>query len=76
MANWEVKYILPEYGTKYFYGEIKADNQVAPNKQTQKGDYVFNLCVFDKAPTNCNPGALNSDALYSNRIYQVTVRVK
>ena len=28
MAKWEVKYILPEYGTKYFYGEIEADSQV------------------------------------------------
>ena len=28
MAKWEVKYILPEYGTKYFYGEVEASSQV------------------------------------------------
>ena len=32
MAKWEVKYILPEYGTKYFYGEIEAINQVEAGK--------------------------------------------
>jgi len=35
MANWEVKYILPEYGTKYFYGEVQADNQVEAAKLFQ-----------------------------------------
>jgi len=35
MANWEVKYILPEHGTKYFYGEIKADTQVEAVKLFQ-----------------------------------------
>jgi len=32
MASWEVKYILPHYGTKYFYHEVEAKDQVEAAK--------------------------------------------
>jgi hypothetical protein len=35
MAKYEVKYILPEYGTKYFYSEIEANNQVEAGRLFQ-----------------------------------------
>jgi len=54
---------------------IKAQNNVQQNIPTPPGDYVFNICVFDGAPQYCSPDLLQSDVLYTNRIYQVTVRI-
>ncbi|RLE47495.1 hypothetical protein DRJ25_02245 [Candidatus Woesearchaeota archaeon] len=40
----------------------------------EKGDYVFNVCVFDKAvPDDCASASLSD--VYTNRKYQVVVRL-
>jgi hypothetical protein len=63
---------------------IKADTSMASNVATQKGDYVFNICVYDAPPDiNGNPPVpctvqqygLDSGRFYTKKIYQVTVRV-
>jgi len=35
MANssWQIKYIMPEYGTHYFYHEIVAESSIEAEKQ-------------------------------------------
>jgi len=40
---------------------------------TRKGDYVFNVCVFEGTPADCTLGQINN--VYTRKIYQVTVRV-
>ena len=51
---------------------IKADTSIGTGT-TQKGDYVFNVCVFEGAPADCTLGQINN--VYTRKIYQVTVRV-
>lgn len=42
------------------------------------GDYVFNVCVFHQDPVPCTVSSYRADPgkFYSERIYQVTVRIK
>ena len=63
---------------------LKVDLSTAPGVSTAKGDYVFNVCVYNapltaynEAPAPCNVGQykLNSEAFYSGKVYQVTVKV-
>ncbi len=63
---------------------IKADLNVEPKKATPKGDYVFNVCVYDEPlrpdntpPAECSAAQFrtNSEVYYTGKIYQVTVRV-
>jgi len=57
---------------------IKADVNSAQGVATQKGDYVFNVCVYDQQATMpCTIESYRSNvaAFYSGKIYQVTVRV-
>lgn len=55
---------------------VKAGNQVTPSKGTPLGDYVFDVCIFSGDNLGyCDNSLLGSDNLYSNRIYQLTVRV-
>jgi len=51
---------------------IKADTNIGPGT-TRKGDYVFNVCVFEGEPRDCTLGQINN--VYTRKIYQVTVRV-
>ena len=63
---------------------FKADVNMAPSRPTTRGDYVFNVCVYNKpldssggpfAP--CNLGQFKNDpkVFYTQKIYQVTIRV-
>ena len=57
---------------------IKADVNTALGVATQKGDYVFNVCVYDSssvAPCSLDAYKTNVAAFYSAKIYQVVVRV-
>lgn len=63
---------------------VKVDLSIAPGISTPKGDYVFNVCVYDapltaynEAPAPCDIGQfrINSEAFYTGKIYQVTVKV-
>jgi len=53
---------------------IKADTNMAESATTRKGDYIFNVCVWDSpVPQNCDRTQL--DNVYTGKIYQVTMRV-
>lgn len=53
---------------------IQSRNRVSEQRSTAKGDYVFNLCIYDGGDySSCSPDMLGE--VYSNRIYQLTVRV-
>lgn len=52
---------------------IMAANEVAQGITTPKGDYVFNVCVWQGPSQDCDVSML--DQVYSKRIYQVTLRV-
>ncbi len=53
---------------------VKVDTHMAENQITLKGDYVFNVCIFDSpSPGICSLN--NLGAVFTNRIYQFTVRV-
>ncbi len=63
---------------------IKADLNVAPNRPATAGDYIFNVCVYDtmldvngQPPSLCDIGQyqVNSQAFYTGKIYQVTVKI-
>ncbi len=63
---------------------LKADVSTAPGVSTQKGDYVFNMCVYKQplrsdgnpyAPCNKDQFQTNADAFYTKKIYQIVVRV-
>ncbi len=63
---------------------IKADLNIAQGAPTPKGDYVFNICVYDSGlrpdntpPSECSTGQYKNDptVFYTAKIYQVTVRV-
>lgn len=55
---------------------IKTDNKISTQRQTPKGDYTFNLCIFDGSPAQyCDTSLMATDVLYSDKIYQLTVRV-
>jgi len=53
---------------------VRADTNVGQSGATQKGDYVFNVCVWDsQAPQPCAKNRLND--VYTGKIYQITARV-
>lgn len=53
---------------------LKADTNVGQSGATQKGDYIFNVCVWDSpVPQPCNKQALAD--VYTGKIYQITLRV-
>jgi hypothetical protein len=63
---------------------LRADVSTAPGIQSQKGDYVFNLCVYKQpirsdgqpyAECSKNQFQINADAFYTKKIYQLVVRV-
>lgn len=64
---------------------LKADVNTAPGISTQKGDYVFNACVYKKPLTSdgqpyapCNKEQFtrgSADVYYTKKIYQIVVRV-
>lgn len=58
---------------------IKAAVNSAPGTSTSKGDYIFDVCVFDMsqgtAPCTLSSYQSNPGAFYTGRMYQVTVRV-
>lgn len=63
---------------------VKADLTVDSGRTTPKGDYTFNVCVYDaplrsdnSAPAPCTAGQFrnNPAAFYTQKIYQVTVKV-
>ncbi|MCX6708263.1 MAG: hypothetical protein NTW67_01250 [Candidatus Woesearchaeota archaeon] len=83
--NWLGSFSVSKLGKlkkneqKVFPFMVKADLNVASGKPAPKGDYVFNVCVYDSQITsnNCNIGQfqVSSDAFYTSKIYQVTVKV-
>jgi len=53
---------------------IRTGTQINPNKQTQKGTYVFNVCVFkDTTPAPCIMG--NMASTYNKKIQQINLQV-
>jgi len=52
---------------------IKANTQIGSGISTQKGDYVFNVCVWQGQEQECT--LANRDNAFTKKIYQVTVRV-
>ncbi len=58
---------------------IKADLNVDEGRTTPKGDYTFNVCVYDTPTPSgpCNEGQFrnNPAVFYTGKIYQVTVKV-
>ena len=68
---------------------IKTDPNIAPGRRTPKGDYVFNVCVYDSpsrsvtgggapappAPCDLDTFKNRRGILYTKKIYQVTVKV-
>jgi len=63
---------------------VKAELNIAQGTQTTKGDYVFNVCVYDKPlrsdgapPWPCTIAAFDEDSsvFYTGKIYQVTVKI-
>jgi hypothetical protein len=63
---------------------VKADINIAPGITTPKGDYIFNLCVYNKSldnsgkpPARCDKEQfqLSADVFYTKKIYQLVVRV-
>jgi len=69
---------------KVFPFMVKADLNIASGKPAPKGDYVFNVCVYDmplsvnnEPPAPCSVGQFSqsSEVFYTSKIYQVTVKV-
>ncbi len=63
---------------------IRVPTNIAPSVVTQKGDYAFNVCVYDRQlrsdgspPAPCTIGQFqtSSQEFYTGKIYQITVRV-
>jgi hypothetical protein len=63
---------------------VKSDLNVDSGRTTPKGDYTFNVCVYDAPlrsdntpPAPCTAGQFrnNPAAFYTQKIYQVTVKV-
>ncbi|MBS3148429.1 hypothetical protein J4219_06075 [Candidatus Woesearchaeota archaeon] len=63
---------------------LRADVNVANGRPTPKGDYVFNLCVYNKplradgtaeAPCEIGQFRTNPAVFYTGKIYQITLRV-
>ncbi len=57
---------------------IQVDTNMAQNKATQKGYYLFYLCIYDKdkinpSQTECSPD--NTNLFYTRTIYPLTVHV-
>ncbi len=60
---------------------LRASTNIAEGIPTPKGDYVFNVCVYPapltpngQPPAPCSPGQ-PFGAFYTEKMYQVTVRV-
>lgn len=58
---------------------IRADVNVDVGVPTPRGDYMFDVCVFDlskgTAPCTVSSYEANPDQYYTGRMYQVTLRV-
>jgi len=63
---------------------IKVDTNIAPGKPTTKGDYTFNVCIYDtplradgSLQYACSVGQYGRtpDAFYTGKLYQVVVKV-
>lgn len=63
---------------------IRVDSNIASGRQTPIGDYIFNLCVYDKPLdingqpfAECTTGQYKNspDAFYTNKIYQLVIKV-
>jgi hypothetical protein len=52
---------------------VKAGTQMGQGINTQKGDYVFNVCVWQGTAQECSISKRNE--VFTQKIYQVTVRV-
>lgn len=52
---------------------IRASAQMAQGTSTQKGDYVFNVCVWQGNPKICELS--NKENTFTKKIHQATVRV-
>lgn len=63
--------------------QIRAYPTITEAAATTKGDYIFNICVYDKPLQNNQPWAecsarqygIAANSFYTSKIYQVTVRV-
>lgn len=69
---------------KVFPFLIKADLNIASGRPAPKGDYIFNVCVYDvplsvnnEAPVPCDIENFkySSAVFYTSKIYQVTVKI-
>ena len=63
---------------------IKASSDISEGITTPKGDYIFNVCVYDRPTIGEDPPSIcperpspsfDPSNYYSNRVYQVTLRV-
>lgn len=52
---------------------VRASAQMAQGTSTQKGDYVFNVCVWQGLAQECSLSKRNE--AFTQKIYQITVRV-
>lgn len=52
---------------------VRAGTQMGQGINTQKGDYVFNVCVWQGQAQECSLAKRND--VFTQKIYQVTVRV-
>ncbi len=68
------KFRLKKHEYKLVPVTIVADADIG-GTTTKKGDYVFNVCIFleDEEDKSCDTE--NLDNMYTNRMYQVVVRV-
>jgi hypothetical protein len=61
-------------------GLVVRPMEIAPGKPAPKGDYVFNICVYEtpQPAQPCDLGqfkTVQGQGYYTNKMYQVTVRV-
>jgi hypothetical protein len=68
-------FLLKKGQSKVILLQIKADVNTAPGTTTQKGDYIFDVCVFDMTDGASQCVVENRNKFYTDRMYQVTVRV-
>jgi len=52
---------------------VKAGTQIGQGVNTQKGDYVFNVCVWQGPAQECSLSKRNE--VFTQKIYQITARV-
>ncbi len=56
---------------------IQAGDRMSDSDTTQKGYYVFNVCVFNSTRTDCTAKQVKAtpDAFYTKRLYKLVVEV-